>query len=103
MISISSFKMKIAFIETVIWNIAAPYLVWQQWSGWLAIALICWWLYFYWWPVCQYALELRRTRKEAAKYPSLIVSEPEANFSEESGDETLDELIDYNDDPKDNL
>lgn len=37
-----------AGIELVLWTLFVPYLVWQQWSKWLALGLLTWWFIGYW-------------------------------------------------------
>lgn len=34
--------------ELTVWTLLVPYLVWQQWSKWLALGLLTWWFIGYW-------------------------------------------------------
>ncbi len=46
--NVSRFWAVSAFIETVLWTIMVPYMIWQLYGGWFAIALLAWWLVGYW-------------------------------------------------------
>jgi len=67
--------MFVAFCETVLWTGLVPYLVWQQWSGYLALGLLAWWTLYYWVPFSKLVYDQHKWNKEAAKYPALVITE----------------------------
>lgn len=72
------FYMTSAFIEMIVWTAVVPYLIWEQWGMWPALALLTWWLLGYWrvtivglWKYRKWTKALRRHMQEAADMPPL--------------------------------
>jgi len=91
----SKFWITCAFIETIIWTILVPYLIWQQW-GWIpAVILLAWWLLGYWRVWITGILRFRRIIRTQFREKLDEITDP--TYYDEDDTEELPNLDDFDD------
>ncbi len=81
-----------AFIETIWWTFALPYLIWQQW-GWIpAVGVLAWWLFGYWRVTFKAYLDFRRfTRAMRPGYIAPDVQQAVDNYEDQEIHKWIDD------------